>query len=258
MSEGDAPNNANETTGAPGTTAQPTGDIINPPKTKADFRKVKGLGWALIIIPIILIFLIIALWPPPTPSGPVDAGIDKLDQPQQEQKAPGTTGTTQTGEPGDSPPPQQTNREDNSMENGEGAEEGGIIGLNMPFQLRMILLVLLGGALGSYIHVATSYSYYIGFNKFDMDWFWWYLLRIPMGAVLALIFLMLIQGGMFTVPDSGSGSEPLTLIGLSALVGMFSRQATEKLKEVFDIIFKTRESEMNKEEQDKKNKAKQG
>lgn len=213
MSEGETTkpeNEATETPETPETPAAQTGDIINHPTTDEDFKRVKKLGWFLLIIPLIIILLIIILWP--------DSGILGIAY---------------------------------------GAKGETIIGLKIQFQLWMILLVLLGGALGSYIHIATSYSYYIGFNKFDMDWFWWYWLRIPIGAVLALIFLTLIQGGMFKVPKSGSETQPVTLIGLSALVGMFSRQATEKLKEVFDIIFKSREREKNEEEQDKKNKPKQ-
>ena len=131
MSEGNTKKNANET---PQTPATQTGDIIKPPITEKDFKRVKKLGWFLVIIPLIIIFLIIVLWP--------NSG---------------------------------------NLGSGQGANGETIIGLKIPFQLWMILLVLLGGALGSYIHIATSYAYYIGFNKFDMDWFWWYWLRIPIG-----------------------------------------------------------------------------
>jgi hypothetical protein len=246
MSEGETTTPKNETTETPGTPPAQTGDIINPPKTEKDFKKVKRLGWFLVIIPLITVFLIIVLWPNPVASStPGDIQEKEITRPQQGQETPNTTGKTQTGEP---------KQEGNPGGKVKWSEKVNIFGFGIPIQLRIILLVLLGGALGSYIHMATSYSYYIGFNKFDMDFLWWYLLRIPIGAVLALIFLTLIQGGMFTASGTGSETQPVTLIGLSALVGMFSRQATEKLKEVFDIVFKTRESQKNENLQDQKNK----
>lgn len=46
---------------------------------------------------------------------------------------------------------------------------------------RMMLLVLLAGMCGSLIHAATSFSNYVGEQKLDKHWIWWYILRPIVG-----------------------------------------------------------------------------
>jgi hypothetical protein len=103
---------------------------------------------------------------------------------------------------------------------------------------RLALLVILSGALGSFIHTATSFSRYIGHDKFYKRWIWWYNLRPFIGSALALIFYFVIRGGLFT----STSSDEINLYGIlaiSGLVGMFSKQATDKLDELFNNLFKT-------------------
>src|SRR5437879_3667123 len=42
----------------------------------------------------------------------------------------------------------------------------------------------LAGALGSYIHIATSFVDYAGRRKLTLSWGWWYVLRPFIGAAL--------------------------------------------------------------------------
>jgi hypothetical protein len=103
---------------------------------------------------------------------------------------------------------------------------------------RLALLVILSGALGSFIHTATSFSRYIGHDKFYKRWIWWYILRPFIGSALALLFYFVIRGGLFT----STSSNEINLYGMlaiSGLVGMFSKQATDKLDELFNNLFKT-------------------
>lgn len=109
---------------------------------------------------------------------------------------------------------------------------------------RLALLVILSGALGSFIHTATSFSRYIGHDMFFKRWIWWYILRPFIGSALALIFYFVIRGGLFT----STSSNEINLYGMlaiSGLVGMFSKQATDKLDELFNNLFKT-EKEQDK------------
>ncbi|MGE5342214.1 MAG: hypothetical protein ACM3SY_12125 [Candidatus Omnitrophota bacterium] len=110
------------------------------------------------------------------------------------------------------------------------------------FGLRVLGLVLVFGALGSFIHVASSFIYYIGNKDYKKEFKWWYFLRIPIGAALALIFCAIIEGGMFHVPPRGTESQLFVLIGLAGLIGMFSRQAGEKLSDIFDVVFQSKET----------------
>jgi hypothetical protein len=244
MSESETPKKPEkETNDAQG---NQTINIINRPSTPGDWRKVKSLGWFLFVVPLIIVFLIYVLWPTIAEPRADVSQKGKSAPSQQVQKTTDTTGTSQAGNPDDSSSPGETGQEQNLKKEVKWSKKMNIFGWEISFQLRMIILVFLCGALGSYIHMATSFTYHIGFNTFDMDWLWWYWLRMPIGGVLALIFSLLIQGGVFAALAAGSESQPVTLIGLAALVGMFSRQATEKLREVFDVVFKTKEGEENR------------
>lgn len=106
-------------------------------------------------------------------------------------------------------------------------------------ELRLIFIVALMGALGSLIHLMTSFATYIGNRQLMRSWVWWFILRPFIAMPLALIFYFVVRGGFFTV---SSGTEPIStfgIAGLAGLVGMFSKQAIDKLREVFENLFKT-------------------
>ncbi len=125
-----------------------------------------------------------------------------------------------------------------------------IMGWEIDPTTRLLLLVLLAGALGSSIHAATSFSVYKGLDKFHMRWASWYLMRAPVGAGLAVIITLLIQGGLFT-PQNVAEANPFTTLGLAALVGLFSRQALDKLSDVFDTMFAPSKEKRDKDEERK-------
>ena len=103
----------------------------------------------------------------------------------------------------------------------------------------LLLLVIIAAALGSYIHAATSFVSYVGNKSLVMSWAWWYILRPFIGMALALVFYFVIRGGLLS---AGTGAGEISVFGITAvagLVGMFSKQATDKLGEVFNTLFKT-------------------
>lgn len=101
---------------------------------------------------------------------------------------------------------------------------------------RLFFLVIVAGALGSYIHAATSFADYVGNRKLARSWIWWYVLRPFVGIALALIFYFVVRAGFLT---GGAGDvSPYGVATLGALAGMFSKQATDKLEEVFSTIFR--------------------
>ena len=117
-----------------------------------------------------------------------------------------------------------------------------LFGENISFEVsgeaRLILLVMVTGALGSYIHAATSFADFTGNRRIYTSWIWWYTLRPFIGVALALIFYFVIRGGLLS---AGAGAEDVSPFGISAvagLVGMLSKQATDKLREVFDNLFR--------------------
>lgn len=107
---------------------------------------------------------------------------------------------------------------------------------------RIILMVMVSGALGSSVHSLTSFTKYAGKNQLTENWIWWYIMRPFIGTSLALIFYLALRAGLFT---SAASAEDINLYGIltiSGLSGMFSRQATDKLSELFNNIFKTENS----------------
>lgn len=108
-------------------------------------------------------------------------------------------------------------------------------------EIQILVLVLCAGAMGSMLHAVQSFVTFHGSQSLAKSWLPWYLLRPFVGALLALIFYLLIRGGLIAgVPSSGETQFPVNVIGIvsaAALVGMFSDLASLKLKEVFSTMF---------------------
>jgi hypothetical protein len=118
-------------------------------------------------------------------------------------------------------------------------------------ELDLLLLVLLGGTLGAFLHVAQSYSDYVGNRTLKRSWAWWYSLRPFIGAGLALVFYTAVRGGFMAI-TSGSNAKaaelnPFGVVSIAAVVGMFSKAATMKLGELFDTLFQTAKAEESKD-----------
>jgi len=106
-------------------------------------------------------------------------------------------------------------------------------------EARLLLLVVVTGALGSFVHTATSFGDFVGNQKLSTNWVWWYILRPFIGMALAAVVYAAIRAGFLT---GGGTPNTLNLFGVAALsgmVGMFSKQATDKLSEVFNTLFRT-------------------
>jgi hypothetical protein len=104
---------------------------------------------------------------------------------------------------------------------------------------RLMLIVLISGALGSYIHAATSFATYVGNGELHRTWLWWYVLRPFVGAALAFVLYAVTRGGLLTGSGNASVLNPFGIAAIAAMAGMFSKQAVDKLREVFDNLFRT-------------------
>ena len=103
----------------------------------------------------------------------------------------------------------------------------------------LLLLVVLASAVGSFVHVATSFANYAGRNRFETSWVTWYVLRCPIGAALATVFYFVVRAGFFSGDAPSSAVNVYGVAAVAGFVGLFSRQATDKLRELFDTLFKT-------------------
>ena len=114
--------------------------------------------------------------------------------------------------------------------NGSSATLSGAYGYTcwgaVPY--RLFLMALLAGALGATLHGLRSLFWYVGNRDFRWSWLLMYYLLPVSGAAIAVIFFLLAFAGLYTA----QGTANLFLVGLAALVGMFTPQAAEKLKKI--------------------------
>ena len=109
--------------------------------------------------------------------------------------------------------------------------------LSLTAEVRLIWLVVITSALGSYIHTVTSFTLYAGNRSLYPNWLAWYVLRPAISAALALIFYFALRAGLFSGATADQTINPFGIAAISGMVGMFSKQATEKLSKIFDTIF---------------------
>ena len=76
---------------------------------------------------------------------------------------------------------------------------GSRMGLRLPRDLDLLFLVLIGGALGAFLHSARSFTDFVGNQEIKGSWAWWYYLHPFIGAILALTFYMAVRGGFLAI-----------------------------------------------------------
>jgi hypothetical protein len=118
-------------------------------------------------------------------------------------------------------------------------------------EIDLILLVLLSGALGSFLHAARSFADFLGNERLKQSWAWWYCMAPFTGAILALVFYAAIRGGFLAInagtTTKASDLNPYGVAGVAFIVGMFSKPATTKLGEVFQALFNTDKAKETKD-----------
>ena len=107
-------------------------------------------------------------------------------------------------------------------------------------EVRLLLVVILAGILGSLVHGIRSFFWYVGNRAFVRSWISMYLLLPFVGAALSLIFYFVLRGGLFSPQASVKYTSPFGFAAFSGLIGMFSNQAGQKLKEIAETLFLTK------------------
>lgn len=104
----------------------------------------------------------------------------------------------------------------------------------------ILLLVALTGSLGAIVHGLRSLSTYVGERIFFRSWLLMYFFLPVVGAALATVVYLVLRAGLIT--GGAATADPFGFAAISALVGLFSAQAAEKLKDVFETLFKKLEA----------------
>lgn len=99
------------------------------------------------------------------------------------------------------------------------------------------VVVALAGVIGAMLHGLRSLSFYVGERYLFRSWIAYYILLPIVGGLLATVVYLVLRAGLLPGQTSSSQPNPYGITAIAALVGMFSAQAAEKLKAVFEILF---------------------
>jgi len=105
----------------------------------------------------------------------------------------------------------------------------------------LFLIVMCCGSLGSLLHALRSFYWYTGNRKLIWSWVSMYILLPFSGALLATVFYLIVRGGFMPQQNLGSANT-FAFAALGALVGLFSEEATLKLKQIAATVFTAAET----------------
>ncbi len=111
-------------------------------------------------------------------------------------------------------------------------------------QINEALVMIFAAGVGSAITTLLAFLRHASNEKnFDRAQLPWYVARPLNGMMLGLVFYFLIRGGLLlTIGGSDTATQDLNvwgLAGIGSLVGLFSKNAIDKLREIFHVIFQT-------------------
>jgi hypothetical protein len=114
----------------------------------------------------------------------------------------------------------------------------GLFTIQLTADTSLLVLVIVVAAIGGYVHAATSFADYVGNGRFVPSWTWWYALRLFIGISLALLLYFGVRAGFLSASTSSTSVNPYGIAALAGLAGLFSKQATDKLREIFETMFR--------------------
>ncbi len=109
------------------------------------------------------------------------------------------------------------------------------------FGVLILILVAASGFLGNLVHVASSFTAFVGAEKFKRSWTMWYVVKPFTAAGLAVFLYMALNSTAITPGINLNG-----ILATATLTGLFTDIATQKLKEIFTAAFKPKDNLPNK------------
>jgi hypothetical protein len=105
----------------------------------------------------------------------------------------------------------------------------------------LLVMVAVAGFLGNMIHVATSFTTFVGSETFRKSWVLWYIVKPFTASALAIALYL-----AFGATNSPSHVDLDRTLTIAMLAGLFTDVATQKLKEVFEVIFSPKDNRPDK------------
>jgi hypothetical protein len=115
---------------------------------------------------------------------------------------------------------------------------------SIQFNTLLLILVALCGFLGNMIHIATSFTTFVGANEFKRSWLMWYCVKPFTASALAITFYFVFRGGFLNYA-SDAALNIYGIMTMAMLTGLFTDNATLKLKEIFEVAFKAKDDRPN-------------
>ncbi|MBI4663008.1 MAG: hypothetical protein HY735_29720 [Verrucomicrobia bacterium] len=99
---------------------------------------------------------------------------------------------------------------------------------------RLFLVVAIAGALGGLLHSVRSFYWYVGNRNLKWSWVPQYVLLPWVGAILGLVIYLILRGGLLAGEATVSDTNPFGFAAFASMAGLFSEQAVEKLRQLFE------------------------
>ena len=109
-------------------------------------------------------------------------------------------------------------------------------------EIRNLLVTMFAAGIGSIITTILAYLKHASVKcDFKLAYIPWYFARPLIGVLLGVVFYFVLKGGLLAVgtPPNSSDINMYGLGGFATLVGLFSKSAVEKLRDVFGTLFST-------------------
>jgi hypothetical protein len=113
----------------------------------------------------------------------------------------------------------------------------GLTRFTLSTEILFFLIVALSGALGGLIHATRSLTTYVGTRTLRWSWVPYYMLLPLVGMLGGTLFYVILRAGLFSPSTEVDQASPFGFAAVAALVGLFSQQAMEKLRDLAGQIF---------------------
>jgi hypothetical protein len=111
---------------------------------------------------------------------------------------------------------------------------------------KLILLVMLIGALGALLAASRSLANFVGNKTFEPSWSLYYLLRPLFGAGLAAIVFFGYRIGAVSGLKDATPADPFRAAFVAGIVGLFADTVLQKLKDTIDALLPSKDDRSNK------------
>ena len=113
----------------------------------------------------------------------------------------------------------------------------GIAEFTLSTEVLFFLIVGLAGALGGLVHAIRSLCIYVGNRQLRWSWVAYYALLPLIGVLGGTLFYVVLRAGLFSPSTEVDQASQFGFAAVSGLVGLFSQQALEKLRQLAGQIF---------------------